>query len=297
MKLTKCPNGHYYDADKFNTCPHCAGAGSKAGGTIGNDDDRTENFYEKGNDFGGSGQGSADVTGRYPTQPMYQNDPSRQATPPYSDFQTSSQPTMPPIAPDPTSDTVSMSIPGMPSWKTQASAPYPDDDDEKTVAYYADLNPTGSFDKNSSLNMPRFGGVDSDMTAPIIPGAGAAREKVEPVVGWLVCIEGSNFGRSFILHAGKNFIGRNQNFDIYLPDDIYISRDIHASIIFEPKQRVFFAQPGDSHALFYLNDNVVLSNVEIHDRDIIEIGHTKLMFVPFCDERFSWDAGKGVEKA
>ena len=25
MKLTKCINGHFYDAEKFSTCPHCAG--------------------------------------------------------------------------------------------------------------------------------------------------------------------------------------------------------------------------------------------------------------------------------
>ena len=25
MKLTKCPNGHFYDAEKFPSCPHCNG--------------------------------------------------------------------------------------------------------------------------------------------------------------------------------------------------------------------------------------------------------------------------------
>ena len=23
MNLTKCSNGHYYDADKYPSCPHC----------------------------------------------------------------------------------------------------------------------------------------------------------------------------------------------------------------------------------------------------------------------------------
>ena len=25
MKLTKCPNGHFYDADKHSECPYCNG--------------------------------------------------------------------------------------------------------------------------------------------------------------------------------------------------------------------------------------------------------------------------------
>ena len=32
MKLTKCPNGHFYDADKHPECPYCNG-GLEAGST------------------------------------------------------------------------------------------------------------------------------------------------------------------------------------------------------------------------------------------------------------------------
>ena len=28
MNLIKCSNGHYYDGDKFDYCPHCAGVSS-----------------------------------------------------------------------------------------------------------------------------------------------------------------------------------------------------------------------------------------------------------------------------
>ena len=34
MKLTKCPNGHFYDADKHPECPYCNG-GLEAGSDIG----------------------------------------------------------------------------------------------------------------------------------------------------------------------------------------------------------------------------------------------------------------------
>ena len=33
MKLTKCPNGHFYDADKHSECPYCNG-GLEAGSAI-----------------------------------------------------------------------------------------------------------------------------------------------------------------------------------------------------------------------------------------------------------------------
>ena len=33
MKLTKCPNGHFYDADKHSECPYCK-CGLEAGSAI-----------------------------------------------------------------------------------------------------------------------------------------------------------------------------------------------------------------------------------------------------------------------
>lgn len=33
MKLTRCNNGHFYDADKYTTCPHCSNASTDPGVT------------------------------------------------------------------------------------------------------------------------------------------------------------------------------------------------------------------------------------------------------------------------
>ena len=41
MNLTKCANGHYYDADKYSSCPHC----SKTNDT---EDDVTINMEQAG---------------------------------------------------------------------------------------------------------------------------------------------------------------------------------------------------------------------------------------------------------
>jgi hypothetical protein len=38
----------------------------------------------------------------------------------------------------------------------------------------------------------------------------------------------------------------------------------------------------------YLNDEEVTVPTELKPYDIIELGQTKLMFVPFCGEHFQW---------
>lgn len=111
----------------------------------------------------------------------------------------------------------------------------------------------------------------------------------EPVVGWLVCIKGEYFGECFKLKSGRNFIGRSPEMDIQLSMDFAVSRQKHAVIIYEPKARIFIAQPGESRELFYLNDEVVLSNATLKQSDVIMIGETKLMFIPLCGKQFSWD--------
>lgn len=112
---------------------------------------------------------------------------------------------------------------------------------------------------------------------------------VEPVVGWLVCIEGEYFGEGFQLRSGKNFVGRASDMDIVLGLDKSVSRNRHACVIYEPKSRTFIAQPGESKELFYLNDEVVLNNMKMTAYDVLQIGETRLMLIPCCSDKFSWD--------
>ena len=47
--------------------------------------------------------------------------------------------------------------------------------------------------------------------------------RVQPVVGWVVCIEGPNYGQDFRLVAGRNFLGRGQGMQVRLQDNsVYI---------------------------------------------------------------------------
>lgn len=120
-----------------------------------------------------------------------------------------------------------------------------------------------------------------------------AAEAIQPVVGWLVCIKGEEFGKSYTLRNGKNFIGRGADMDVVISGDPSISRSRHACLIYEPHARVFYAQPGDSHELFYLNDRVVLNNEVLKSHDVLLLGNTELLFVPLCGKEFGWDSVSG----
>ena len=126
------------------------------------------------------------------------------------------------------------------------------------------------------------------------PPVGATRRLVEeqlgidPVVGWLVCVDGPDRGRDFRIRSENNFIGRDASMDIALSGDDTSSRQKHASVAFEPGQQSFWLMPGDARGLCYVNDTMVMSPVQLAPRDVIRLGKTKLMLVPFVDASFSW---------
>lgn len=117
------------------------------------------------------------------------------------------------------------------------------------------------------------------------------KKGIEPVVGWLVCVEGDDYGKDFRLHASSNFIGRNDDMDVKLRDES-VSRVKHTTITFDAKSGKFFISVGESKELAYLNDSVVLESKEIKAYDIISLGNSKLLFVPFCSDTFSWEENK-----
>ena len=248
MKLTKCENGHYYDADKFSSCPHCSQGGEA--GTVPfafNGGGGESPFHNPGFD------GSDAVTGAFVPGAV-------QSTP---------------VSFSAGDDNVTVAAPQ--NLKMEEAA-----DEGKTQAFF---NWTAAKNAGDMQQSPVFKSEGQIL-----------RETVNPVVGWLVCIEGSNYGKSFNLYSGKNFIGRDPGMDVCLPGDTSISRIKHAVIVYEPKKRQFFTYPGESHELFYCNDKVVLTSMWLSDRDVITIGQTRLVFVPFCDVSFGWGTEEKLPK-
>jgi hypothetical protein len=111
----------------------------------------------------------------------------------------------------------------------------------------------------------------------------------EPVVGWLICIEGAHFGEDFRLKSGRNFIGRGADMDVVISKDSTVSRDRHVAVVYEPKGRAFLVMPGESKELSYLGGDVVLMPAALKPYDKLTVGETKLMFVPCCGQHFGWD--------
>jgi len=110
----------------------------------------------------------------------------------------------------------------------------------------------------------------------------------DPVVGWLVCVGGADRGRDYRIRSEKNFIGRSEAMDICIKGDNTISKEKHASISYNPRKGTFRLQPGESRGLIYLNDDEVDIPTELKPYDLIDIGQTRLVFVPLCGEHFKW---------
>ena len=111
----------------------------------------------------------------------------------------------------------------------------------------------------------------------------------DPVVGWLVCIEGPEKGKDYRIYGKNNTIGRCDNMDICLKGDSSISRENHARLAYDRKHNAFHIIPADGANPVYLNDEPVYVPMKLTANDIIEIGDFKLIFVPFCNENFVWD--------
>ena len=109
-----------------------------------------------------------------------------------------------------------------------------------------------------------------------------------PVVGWLVGVSGSCRGKDFPIRAGYNYIGRGMDNDICIPGDMHISGDRHAMVAYSPKGNTFTFAPVNGRGIVSVNEEDVFIPVKLKMRDIIEIGNSKLYFIPLCDEEFDW---------
>lgn len=134
----------------------------------------------------------------------------------------------------------------------------------------------------------RYADLDDSKTISIYQNNKMETPSMAPTVGWLVCTKGRFYGQDFRLKSGRNFIGRNAEMDVCLAGENTVSRERHATIIHEPRQNIFIAQPGDSRELFYVNDNVVLSPVQLKKNDVLQLGEVRLMLIPCCDSAFNW---------
>ncbi len=118
-------------------------------------------------------------------------------------------------------------------------------------------------------------------------------ESFDPVVGWLVIVEGPGRGQAVNVYAGMNSLGRSAGQRIRVDfGDVSISGEGAAFITFEPKRGTFHINHGGKSNIVYLNDEPVLAPVPLPDKASVAIGETKFHFVQLCGADFSWDGPK-----
>ncbi len=116
----------------------------------------------------------------------------------------------------------------------------------------------------------------------------------DPVVGWLACVAGPSRGKSYTVRGGVNSIGRSERMDIVITGDLKISAENHAKISYSDKHNRFNLLPGEGRNIVYLNDQEVFTPMPLKAYDLIDFGETKLLFVPLCGEKFTWEDKDGT---
>ena len=124
------------------------------------------------------------------------------------------------------------------------------------------------------------------VTLPV--GAATAEMAIRPVTGWLVCVRGPEKGKDYRLHADMNYIGRSRGNDVVLASDPTVSRDRHAMVAYDNRDRIFYFAPANGSSLVRKNGRPVLSTVDLKLGDELEIGEGIYRFVPLCGEDFEW---------
>lgn len=172
----------------------------------------------------------------------------------------------------------------------------PADDQEGTKRVSPNTVPVGSDSgatvrvspQNSQKISPSRSSIDEGHTVAVVK----RKTGIDPVVGWLVCVEGPDRGRDFRIRSEKNSVGRAESMDICIAGDESISRNDHAFVVYDPKKNGFRIQAGLSRGLIYLNGEEVISPEMMKAYDQIEMGESTFVFVPFCGEAFKWESQK-----
>lgn len=112
----------------------------------------------------------------------------------------------------------------------------------------------------------------------------------DPVVGWLVIVGGPGMGSFRPIFEGNNTLGRASTQRIHLDfGDDTISSEEQAYIRYDSAARSFLFVPNLAKTnVVSINDKRPTGAVELHQMDVITIGRTQLVFVPFCGADFDW---------
>ena len=138
---------------------------------------------------------------------------------------------------------------------------------------------------------------------------------IDPVVGWLVATQGPCKGHDYRIYAEANSIGRAPHHRIAILCDEAIHRDVNATLYYDPRAfdpndpsadpdtPAFHLTPGTKGMVWVRRRELgsrrrkrfaVVQATPLEPYDIIQLGRSELMFVPFCtSQNFLWTWGEG----
>lgn len=112
----------------------------------------------------------------------------------------------------------------------------------------------------------------------------------DPVVGWLVVVGGPGLGSYRPIFEGNNAVGRDTSNRIAIDfGDESISQAEQAYIRYDGADRSFLFVPNMAKTnVVAVNDARPAQPVKLKAMDLITMGRTQLVFVPFCGSDFDW---------
>lgn len=116
--------------------------------------------------------------------------------------------------------------------------------------------------------------------------------EADPVVGWLVVVGGPGIGQFRPVFEGNNTVGRSAGNRVAIDfGDDAISGDEQAYIRYDSSDRSFLFVPNLAKTnVVSVNERRPTGAVELAAMDVITMGRTQLVFVPFCGPEFDWSA-------
>ena len=324
MKLVKCSNGHFYDAEANVTCPYCDDM-DKDNKTV--QDDSSMIYGERHNAIPGrTGMpqmpkpGQASQMSAMPQPPVMNNVPPVPPNMPQPPVMNNVPPVPPNMPQPPVMNNVPPVPPNMPHPPVMNNvppvSPYMTGMTQAAPVTHAQMGNISNVPQtpvmNNIPNMPQASVMNNMSNVPQNPvmsnvpnmpqtpmmnnALPAVHQTAEipgmPVTGWLVCICGEAKGKSYNIVSGLNYVGRRKDMDICIEGDISISRYRHAVVEYSEERKEFLLRLGESKEKIYITRDrqkrILEGTIKLEAYDVITLGRTELMFVPFCGDRFTW---------
>jgi len=262
MEIIGCGKGHYYNPELYSSCPECAKEQGNAGTIGATEAVNYSNFANHSNDIGA-------------TEPVNFNRYAQG------------------------SNTVGVTEP-LVQGQGKNYEPYDPNHNFFNIDPVGPTDPVipggnGMMETDIFREPPHGGkggkGVQSfGPTMPVtMPNNPTGYAPFQPVVGWLVCIEGPAKGRDYRIHSQYNYIGRGHHMDICISGDDCISTERAAVIAYDAVEKFFSFGPSMGHNVVRVNGKMLMNAVVLNPYDELTIGKTKLLFIPLCGERFDWN--------